>query len=347
MNNYMPVTYSSLIENTIVGCDLYISTYVNGMHRYVLYSHGDEIFTSERKMELLRQNINKLFVFTKDIKSYIKYQENNLHSILEDKNKTSKEKSYVVYDVAKYIVRDLLDDPRAGINIVRVAKWLDNTISYILQDENAFSSLLRVTSYDYFTYTHSINLSVIGLLFGKYLSMDVHNLDCLGTGMLLHDLGKVKVPIKILKKPGKLTKEEFDIVKKHPEAGLKLLEGQKQIEEKSLSVIIQHHENYDGTGYPYRIGGDDIHLFGKISRIIDAYDATTTNRPYGNARRPFTALANMKEMMFKSFDKKLYREFVYFLGPADSRKRSRNSDILINNPDIFDMSRKIDLSNVA
>ena len=197
---------------------------------------------------------------------------------------------------------------------------MDNTVIYILHDKNAFSSLLKVTSYDYYTYTHSVNLSVLGLLFGKHISLDTYKLNCLGVGALLHDLGKVEIPLEILNKPGRLTKEEFQIVKKHPEIGVELLEGQENIAKESLKVVIQHHENYDGTGYPYRIGGKDIHLFGRISRIIDVYDAITTNRCYGKARTPYDALAEMKEKMDNCFEEELFKEFVYFLGPYNAAK---------------------------
>ncbi|ODS33081.1 MAG: hypothetical protein SCARUB_01780 [Candidatus Scalindua rubra] len=222
---------------------------------------------------------------------------------------------------------DLIDNPRSGINLGRVKKWVDNTIGYILRDENAFSSLLKVTSHDYYTYTHSVNLSVLGLLFGKHLSLNPHDLNCLGIGMLLHDLGKIEIPLEILNKPGRLTKDEFETIKKHPETGIKLLEDEK-IGEKPLKVVIQHHENYDGTGYPNGIGEKDIHLFGRISRIIDVYDAMTTKRPYADICRPFSALAEMHKTMADCFDKELLKEFIYFLGPIDPRKKQRN-DVLL------------------
>lgn len=327
MNNYVAVTNSFLIDNTRVGCDLYLQSRVNGRFKYILFCRADELFSSERRNELIERNIKKLFIYIKDFKNYFRYQEKNLRNVIEDKQKSSTEKSQAVYHVAKNLALELVNNPRSGISVGRVTKWVDNTIGYILNDENAFSSLIKVTSHDYYTYTHSVNLSVLGLLFGQHISLNSHDLNCLGTGMLLHDLGKIDIPLEILNKPGCLTKDEFEIIKQHPKTGVKLLEDEK-IGEKTLKVIIQHHENDDGTGYPNRIGGDDIHLFGKISRIVDVYDAMTTIRPYADARTPFAALKEMNETMVDCFDKELFKEFIHFLGPVDRRKKHRNDTLL-------------------
>lgn len=324
MSNFMAVTQSSLIENTKIGCDLYLKSHVNGVPRFVLFCRGGEIFGNDRREELISKNINKLFIPTRELKAYFKYQENNLKNVLSDKKKTSQEKSHVVYHVAKYLAQDLLSDPRSGVNIGRVTNWVDNAVSYILHDHNAFSSLLKVTAHDYYTYTHSVNLSVLGLLFGKHLALNPHSLNSLGIGMLLHDVGKIEVPLEILNKPGRLTKEEYEIAMKHTEKGIKILENEKNITEESLIIVIQHHENYNGTGYPNRIGGSDIHLFGRISRIIDVYDAITTNRPYRIAKKPFVALVEMKEKMPNCFEDELFKEFIYFLGPKSPQKAIEN-----------------------
>ena len=96
----------------------------------------------------------------------------------------------------------------------------------------------------------------------------------------------------------------------------------------SLKVVIQHHENNDGTGYPYGIGGSDIHLFGHISRIVDAYDAMTSDRPFAAAMKPFATLSILKKENPLYFNEELLREFICFLGPKDQRNKCRIDDIL-------------------
>lgn len=328
MNEYTAITESALIENTKIEFDLFLRNDVNGHSRYILFCRGNQQFSPERKGELLSRNIQRLYISTKDTDKYLRYQEKNLKQIVEDSNKSSLEKSGALYQVAEKITQDILDDPKSGQNIERASDWVNNTVKHIIQNENTFSGLFEVTSHDYHTYTHSINVSVIGLLFGKYLSLAPHELDCLGIGLLLHDIGKVTIPPKVINKAGSLNGDEFSAMKKHPKAGLELLKHRGNIEGLSLKVVIQHHENHDGTGYPYGIGGSDIHLFGSISRIIDAYDAMTSNRAYAEAMTPFSALGEMKDKMISCFNKELLKEFIYFLGLKDPYNKLSATDRL-------------------
>ena len=334
MNEYTAITKNALVENTRLAFDLFLKTVVNGQARYILFCCAEEQFSSKRHEELLSKNAQKLYISTKDTGKYLKYQEENLKSIVEDKNQSSLEKSGALYQVATNITEELLANPRSGKHIERASNWINNTVNHILKNENTFSSLLEVTSHNYRIYTHSINVSVIGLLFGKYLSLNPHELDCLGTGMLLHDIGKVVVSPGIINKTGILTKEEFSEMKKHPKAGLEILELKSRVDSLCLKIVVQHHENHDGTGYPHGIGGSDIHLFGSISRIIDVYDAMTSNRPYAVAKRPFAALAEMKAEMSNCFNEELFKEFICFLGARDSRKKLRANDTLIASPSL-------------
>ncbi len=247
-NEYTAITKNALVSNTKLAFDLFLRNDVSGKARYILFCRADDHFSAKRQEELLSKNAERLYISKKDTGKYLRYQEENLKSIIDDDNKTSLEKSGALYQVAANITEDLLDNPRSGENVDRASAWVSNTVTHILKNENTFSSFLEVISKDYKTYTHSINVSVMGLLFGKHLSLSEHELDCLGTGLLLHDIGKVVVPPEILNKTGRLTKEEFDEIKKHPKAGLEILEPKKNVDPRCLEIVIQHHENHDGTG---------------------------------------------------------------------------------------------------
>lgn len=325
MKEFLAINESTLIVDTEVDCDLYLKSYVNGIPRFVLFSHGGEIFRGDRRKQLIENNITKLYVYANSYKSFNDYQEQNLKTILADNGKSSDEKSNIVYSVAKNLTQELLNDSRSGIKVERVTDWAENTVDFIFRDEKAFSNLIKVTSHDYQTYTHSVNVSVLGLLFGKYLDFSQDSLRSLGTGLLLHDFGKIEIPLDILNKPGDLTSDERKIITKHPETGITLLTRENNILKESLVIVAQHHENFDGTGYPHGIGGNEIQLFGRVSRIIDAYDAITTNRVYKNALKPFSALLEMRETMINCFDTELFKEFICFLGNANTLLKSRNN----------------------
>ncbi len=319
MSEYTSISGDALLEGTEVEFDLFLRADSGVSSNYVLYCRSSENLSPERREELLNKHADRLCISTADIDKYIEYQEKNLQKIISDKNKNIREKSGIVYQVATKVVTDLLEDPKSGKNMERISDWVTHTVGHIIQDDNTFSSLLGVSSHDYQIYTHSVNMSVLGLLFGKHLSFQPDELEHLGSGMLLHDIGKLTIPLNVVNKPGHLSGEEFKAMKKHPKAGLKILEHWSSINALSLKIVIQHHENYDGSGYPYGMKGDEIHLYGRIARIIDAYDAMTSKRSYAEAMRPFAVLSEMKKNMSGCFDKELLSEFICFLGPKDPR----------------------------
>ena len=328
MSEYTSISGDALLEGAEVEFDLFLRADAGESSNYVLYCRSGEDLSPERREELLNKHADRLCISTEDIDKYIEYQEKNLKKILNDENKSTREKSGIVYQVATKVVADLLENPKSGKNMERISEWVTNTVSHILQDDNTFSSLLGVTAHDYQIYTHSVNTSVLGLLFGKHLSFQPEELARIGSGLLLHDIGKLAIPLNVVNKPGHLTGEEFKAMKKHPKAGLEILEHRSSVNVLSLKIVIQHHENYDGTGYPYGISGKDIHLFARMARIIDVYDAMTTKRSYVEAMRPFAVLAEMKNKMPGCFDEELLKEFIYFLGPKDPRKKRRSGDTL-------------------
>ena len=322
MAEYLPVDLSSLKTDTKVGCDLYLLVKSGADSRYILYCRGDAIFESNKREMLLGKNISRLFITKEDQQKYYEYLENNFQSIISDTSISPGERTKIVHSAATNLVKDLFNDPRSG-NVERTKTFAYNMVDYVLKDNDAAHSLLKIAVHEYYTYTHSVNVAAVGTLFAKSIGFKNEDLRELCSGILLHDVGKTRISTDILNKKGKLTKEEFDEIKKHPELGIEVLD-EADIEFKEERIItIQHHENDDGTGYPHGLKKDEIHLSGKIARIIDVYDALTTKRTYADAVRPFAALVEMKEKMSNCFDNELLMEFIRFLGPYDPRNKPR------------------------
>ena len=124
-----------------------------------------------------------------------------------------KEKAHIVYDVAKNIMNDVFEDPRSGEHVERSKSWVSNTIDFIIKSKGSFSSMMGMISYDYYTYTHSVNVSVLGLLFAKCLGFDGGEMQSFGTGLLLHDVGKTQIDSEIINKKERLNEEEFTRIK--------------------------------------------------------------------------------------------------------------------------------------
>jgi putative nucleotidyltransferase with HDIG domain len=322
MSEYLPVDLSSLKTDTKVGCDLYLLVKSGADSRYILYCRGDAIFENNKREMLLGKNISRLFITKEDQQKYYEYLENNFQSIISDVSLSPDEKTKIVHSAATNLVKDLFNDPRSG-NVERTKTFAYNMVDYVLKDSDAAHSLLKIAVHEYYTYTHSVNVAAVGTLFAKSIGLENENLKELCSGILLHDVGKTRISTDILNKKGKLTKEEFDEIKKHPELGIEVLdEADMEFKEERI-ITIQHHENDDGTGYPHGLKKDEIHLSGKIARIIDVYDALTTKRSYADAVRPFAALVEMKKKMSNCFDNELLMEFIRFLGPYDPRKKPR------------------------
>ncbi len=327
MHDYLPIDSSSLRTDTLIGCDLYlhVKSGVNG--RYVLYCRGDAVFGENIRVMLLEKNISKLFIKKDDLHKYHEYLENNFQKIITDVSIPPDERSKIVHSAATNLVKDLFNDPKAK-NIERTKSFAYNMVDYILQEGRAARSLLKIAMHEYYTYTHSVNVAAVGTLFAKELGFENEDLKHFCSGILLHDIGKTRISTDILNKKGKLTKEEFEEIKKHPEMGVEILKETGSAFTEEYLITLQHHENYDGTGYPRGLKGDEILRCGKIARIIDVYDALTSDRPYAKTMRPFAALVEMKEKMLNCFDKELFVEFVRFSGPYDPRAKTRNNDYL-------------------
>ncbi len=165
---YTAITGNTLMDDSTLDFDLYLRNGTNGHSKYVLFCRGKDGFSQERKEELLSRNIERLYITTEDRAKYLRYQEKNLKNIINDESRSSREKSGVVYQVAQNLILNLLDDTKSGKNMERVSEWVQNTVSHIIKDKDTYSSLFDVLSHDYQICTHSVNVSTIGLLFGKY-----------------------------------------------------------------------------------------------------------------------------------------------------------------------------------
>ncbi len=234
-----------------------------------------------------------------------------LREAVNDDGLAPEKKAAIVYKSSLTIMQRLLEEPAAE-NIRAAKEGIAQIVDLIISDDATSKNLLTITSYDFYTYTHSVNVGVLSVLLSKMLFRESHAHDMyeLGAGFFLHDIGKVRIDPAILNKPGRLTDEEMMKMKAHPYQGYKILKETKQLTEECRIIAMQHHERDDGTGYPNRLKGHDIHIYGRICCIADVYDALTAERPYKQRLKPFEALKLMKDQMINHFHKELFDKFV-------------------------------------
>ncbi|HEX9716274.1 MAG TPA: HD domain-containing phosphohydrolase [Desulfurivibrionaceae bacterium] len=304
------VTDYLLAEDRIINFNIYTKP-PNSNKPILLIAANTNI--ADIKETLTRKSHGPLFITRDSSKKFENFLEDSLDSIIGNAAIPLEQKSSVVHACAKNVIRDVFDDPRSGTNISRAKGVTSRLIDLTLADTQSIRHLLSLGAHDYYTFSHCVNVAVFGI--GLWLMLrknDGPELHDFALGCILHDVGKSQIVDSILNKPGKLDFEEFEIIKKHPGQGHWLMD--KHASEITLDVIIHHHEKINGQGYPHGLKGDQISDNAKIATIADVYDALTTNRPYGGARRPLSALTLMKEEMVGHFEQKRFEEFILFLG---------------------------------
>ena len=309
---YLPILLDSLRVDSVLDFDLYLT--VNG--NMVLYRSADLPFTDRTRRTLLDNRVDRLFITDDNRSRYQRYIERNLPKIMTDPGIREEKKANILYDTSTNLVKEVLANPTYGENIQRTKDLVTNTVEFILQGKEAFHTLLKITSFDYYTYTHSVNVSTFSLALAQQLGYgDETFLNELGVGALLHDVGKSRVSERILNKRAPLNPTEFEIMKRHPQWGAEILEETDQIAAACYYPVLQHHERGDRRGYPNGLRLDEMHVYSQIVAIADSFDAMTTERVYQKAMDTFPALKIMFSLQTAYRDDFL-KAFVELMGPT-------------------------------
>lgn len=217
---------------------------------------------------------------------------------------------------AKEAVIEMFSDARMGraIQVEQARSLVEEISNSVLRQPHALISLARLKNADEYTYMHSVAVCALMIALARQLNFDEEMVREAGFAGLLHDLGKVGIPMKVLNKPGKLTDAEFSVVKSHPEVGARILMENYDVSPMVLDVCLHHHEKMDGTGYPFGLKGDTISLFAKMGAVCDVYDAITSNRPYKKGWAPADSIRKMAEWSKGHFDEAVFQAFVKTVG---------------------------------
>jgi len=213
-------------------------------------------------------------------------------------------------------VYTIMDDVRLGrsINTAGAKKMVANMVDSVIRNPDALMCLNQLKNKDEYTALHSLRVCVLALAFGRHLDLSDEELNLLGIGALLHDIGKMKVPNDIINKPGKLTDEEFALMKSHVPRGVEILEQTHGISTVSIDVARFHHERYAGGGYAQGAKGENIGLFGSVGAIVDCYDAITSDRSYHTGMSAHDALKKMYSWRGRDFQPLLVEQFIQCMG---------------------------------
>jgi len=226
----------------------------------------------------------------------------------KDKIMDFRKKYEVRADEIKHIIKDISSGKFVDINqIAQVGRHIVEEFSTI---NDVLNYIHLVRPLDDYTYAHSLNVSIMSIIIAKWLKFSNEEIDEIAIAGLLHDVGKTRIPEKLLMKPGSLTAEEFEEVKKHTVFGYMMLENVKDATSNMKSSVLMHHEKIDGSGYPIGASDQQIPIFAKIVAVADIYDAMTSNRSYRKKMCPFEVIRNLEMQTFGKLDTKVLTVFL-------------------------------------
>ena len=217
---------------------------------------------------------------------------------------------------AKSAVVSMFHEVRMGkaISDEAASELVKEISSSVMRNPGALISLARLKTADDYTYMHSVAVCALMVALAGKLDFDETQTRDAGMSGLLHDLGKALMPMDVLNKPGKLTDEEFRIIKGHPEEGHRLLVEGGTVRPVPLDVCLHHNEKTDGSGYPHHLKDEQISVFAKMGAVCDVYDAITSNRPYKAGWDPAESIKRMTEWCNGHFDARIFQAFVKSIG---------------------------------
>jgi putative nucleotidyltransferase with HDIG domain len=297
------------IDDCVVG--MYIEDVFNKDD--VLLLSADSPITHADQISLFRrQGVSSLYINTgkgKDVPKKIPDGHEAIHDpVRETEYYKEIEQAKQIHRQTIETAKEALDSIRKGtsFSVSKIEESSQNVVESILRNPDALVSLCQIKGYDEYTYTHSVNVSVLTTSIAFSMGYNRDRLLEVGVGGILHDVGKMRVPESILNKPGKYADWEFNMMKKHPDYGMDILKEKKSVPDLSKLIVAQHHERFNGKGYPRFLKGAEIAEISLISAVADVYDALTSDRVYRAAFTPQKALG----MIFQGCDEEYSRDIV-------------------------------------
>ena len=307
--HFISIPLNTLVPDQAVGIKMYLNT---GKERYALFLSEKTILTSAKIEQLEENGVKHLYINPQKHSSYLNYLKKNLRKILQNSMLSDNDRAEIAYETASQITKELFSQPSVEA-IEKTREVVDCIIETICQTPNASRLLMMITSQDYYTYTHSINVGIyaVSMLCELTPSLNIRELKTLGLGFFLHDLGKARIPKSILNKKGPLSHQEWELMTQHPEIGVELAHSLKINDPMIDQIILYHHERPSGTGYPRGLDSDEIPRPAKICALCDVFDALTTNRSYKGALSTFEALKVMKNETPEHFESEMLYKFIH------------------------------------
>jgi HD-GYP domain-containing protein (c-di-GMP phosphodiesterase class II) len=299
-SKYFRIRLSTIRPDKITSFNIYV--FID--KKYFLYLNaGDKL--GDGKIELLHQRDtgDSFWVLEQDRDTYRGWVREEINSDLispYDKAKILRESSVA-------LMEDLFENPDVNKALDESRPIIKDFIDFMEVAPDAMGFMISLSGHDFYTYNHSLDVSIYSLGLGKALSFNAKEIEELGVGSLFHDIGKRNVSLDILCKKGGLTDAEWEQMRMHPQFGLVILNNHPNISDAVKAACFEHHESWAGNGYPQQLTSQEIHPFARIVAITDTYDAMTTQRSYNVPLKPFDAVTMMRDKLAGRYDPEMLK----------------------------------------
>ena len=293
LHDYMKIRVNSLPPGTPLPFDLYVS--VAG--RFVLYVRAGDRITADRQARFESKAPDSVYIAAGDRAGY----QNFVRDCLLHGGLDTRQKAMMLRESTMVLVEELFEQPDIESALRDARQVIDDFVGFMDNEPEAMVNLIGLSSHDFYTYNHSLDVSIYSLGLGQTLGFRGEELKELALGGLFHDIGKRYVPLDIITKTGPLNDDEWAQMQKHPQFGLLILNDHRT-PEAIKACAFEHHESMLGNGYPQALSAAEIHPLARVVAVADTYDALTTRRSYNAPMRPFDAIDLMNGKLKGRYD---------------------------------------------
>lgn len=300
LSKYFRIRMSTLHPEKVTQFDIFV--HLDG--KVILYLKSGDNLSGGRIGSLHRKDTgDSFFVRLEDRQKYRDW-------VREEMNRQDLDvatKARILRESSVAIMEDLFENPDVNAALDASRPIITDFVQLMETEPAAMQFLISLSGHDFYTYNHSLDVSIYSLGLGKALGFNAQEIEELGVASLFHDVGKRSVSLDILCKKGPLDEAEWEQMKRHPQYGLQILNQHPTLSDAVKAACFEHHESWSGNGYPQQISGIEIHPFARIVAITDTYDAMTTQRSYNVPLKPLDALEMMKEKLAGRYDPEMLK----------------------------------------
>lgn len=314
-----PGFFKVRIDTIYPEIELPFDLYIRLNSQLVTYIRKGDKLSIAKQVQLKRKDSGThFFIPENDRWTY----RNFMRDIVKSEQTSALEKATLLRESALSFIEEMFEQPDVHKALDNSKPLISDFISLMEEQPSAMADLISLSSHDFYTYNHSLDVAIYSLGLGQALALDKSTLHELGVGALFHDVGKRLVSIDILCKTGGLDEQEWVMMQQHPQFGLDILVDKPDMTPGIIAACFEHHEAWSGTGYPQKLMGEEIHPFGRIIAITDTFDAMTTQRSYNTPMTPEDAVTMMRDKLIGRYDPEMIKAMSDVLFQLKSQQKA-------------------------